>query len=76
SVDVNAFDEQVNTLIENYGYNRSAIIEFSHRYSWSSVSLTFTRWYQKLIPETYRVIQGVKVVNATKADALALIESK
>lgn len=75
SVDVNAFDEQVNTLIENYGYNRSAIIEFSHRYSWSSVSLTFTRWYQKLIPETYRVIQGVKVVNATKADALALIES-
>lgn len=76
SVDVNTFDEQVNTLIENYTVNRSAIIEFSHRYSWSSVSLTFTRWYQKLIPESYRVIQGVKVINATKADALTLIESK
>ncbi|MGB2222471.1 MAG: WecB/TagA/CpsF family glycosyltransferase [Neptunomonas phycophila] len=76
SVDANAFDEQVSSLIKNYGLDRPAIIEFSHRYSWSSVSLTFTQWYKRLIPEAYRVIQGVKVINATKADALALIESK
>jgi alpha-1,3-mannosyltransferase len=74
SISGEEFDDKINQLITDYSSNRSKIITFSHRYSWSSVSLSFAQCYQKLVPENYRMIQGIKVTDATESQAQELIE--
>jgi alpha-1,3-mannosyltransferase len=74
SVSGTDFDHKIEQLIIDYAVNRPKILDFSHRYSWNSVSLSFTQYYKQLAPEEYRLIQGVKVINATEKQACEQIE--
>ena len=62
----------------NYSKNhiqemQSAVIEYANNYSWNSVERKFHTEYCSLLGLRERHIQGVKIVNATKEEALDTI---